>query len=974
MSEDPKKATKNRPRYRKKTAGSDGLLASPAPPLDDIDSMGSAPPPPPPTTRTPKNHSKPHHPKGPKNGNKIDDSSIMREQFQDATVLDAGDIMQIRRNREQQLNRQREHHREQQNHRKQVEEEKRKRELREKQRELMVKRVEEETVNKLVRAEVMFTLLQEHKDKTKPPSHHHDHPDETYPFGFNPSGVAQDVLVTSIKKWEEHLKRLLGGHRVADHERGIACLRAACRDAYCELLLHHASDVTLKMDFNERLWMNWYKEIDPVQSKLRAASSNLSHKSSLTAGVSDHARLRDAVTALLATATAFYNKLFHGLTAAPQSSSTTTHSIHMTLVALGDLARYSQNTLPTKSRSWRPAEAHYTLALQHNPSNGKVYNQLALLALHEHRVLDATYLYCRSLACATPFCARENLLTTLGSAKPPPPTSRSAAASSLQDVCSAHLLQCLSRLFLGIDIARLDVDVAAAVDSWRAVVRSSSSSSASHRAFFLQAVVLALFSVHNCQVPIGGNSALHVDLHFHTEYPRWHDHDTVVWALRFAFALVTGILRDATFSDAALLVVTPPLTLFLDWLRVHSWYFLSWHDPVVADFRAALAEFLPRVADRHIVDDDLDVWDASHPPLWEDSQVRGFLPLAKVTRCSAKTSDATTDHDVAPRVARIFGFVAFAADHGFMPRFVAGPNPTHVAAISSTLVVADSLCPQCSNSIAGDATMCEFCGYDVGVDDDDDDETSLKGPTAPPTAESSGDAPLARRGMLSGVNWNTPKPTSAVAPRGTNKLSRPSTRARHAPFRQHVPVDFHTAHDPDWKCLVVVDAANVAMRHGLNAKFSCRGIRLVFDYYLARGHKVIAFLPDYLLKYESVGGQKRMASLGFDVSPTKLPDDVTLLQAMVLEGLVIATPPQDYDDSYCIQYAGTHDGCLVTNDLFRDHLENIKGGKQKGAMREWLKNHRISFTWVGDEFFPNPDFRFPPKQSDDELLDAPGSG
>ncbi len=165
----------------------------------------------------------------------------------------------------------------------------------------------------------------------------------------------------------------------------------------------------------------------------------------------------------------------------------------------------------------------------------------------------------------------------------------------------------------------------------------------------------------------------------------------------------------------------------------------------------------------------------------------------------------------------------------------------------------------------------------------------------------------------------------------------------------------------DVKCLVVVDAANVAMRHGLNKKFSCKGIRLVFDYYVARGHKVIAFLPDYLLRYDTVGAQKRMAGIGFDVSPTKLPDDVSLLQEMVDEGLLIATPPQDYDDAYCIQYAGTHDGCVVTNDLFRDHCDNMAGSNaQKAAMRQWLRAHRISFTWVGDEFFPNPEFRFPP--------------
>ena len=33
---------------------------------------------------------------------------------------------------------------------------------------------------------------------------------------------------------------------------------------------------------------------------------------------------------------------------------------------------------------------------------------------------------------------------------------------------------------------------------------------------------------------------------------------------------------------------------------------------------------------------------------------------------------------------------------------------------------------------------------------------------------------------------------------------------------------------------------------------------------------------------------------------------------------------QDYDDSYCIQYAKNYDTFIVTNDLFRDYIDSIK--------------------------------------------------
>ena len=43
--------------------------------------------------------------------------------------------------------------------------------------------------------------------------------------------------------------------------------------------------------------------------------------------------------------------------------------------------------------------------------------------------------------------------------------------------------------------------------------------------------------------------------------------------------------------------------------------------------------------------------------------------------------------------------------------------------------------------------------------------------------------------------------------------------------------------------LIVVDAPNVAMKHGMNEKFSCKGIKLVMDFFHTAGHKVVAFMP-----------------------------------------------------------------------------------------------------------------------------------
>eukprot|EP00298_Acanthocystis_sp_HF-20_P014445 c20773_g1_i1.p1 GENE.c20773_g1_i1~~c20773_g1_i1.p1 ORF type:complete len:120 (-),score=36.02 c20773_g1_i1:78-437(-) len=49
--------------------------------------------------------------------------------------------------------------------------------------------------------------------------------------------------------------------------------------------------------------------------------------------------------------------------------------------------------------------------------------------------------------------------------------------------------------------------------------------------------------------------------------------------------------------------------------------------------------------------------------------------------------------------------------------------------------------------------------------------------------------------------------------------------------------------------LVVIDAANMAMKHGKNKKFSSLGVQLCVDYFLERGFHVVAFLPEFYLDH-----------------------------------------------------------------------------------------------------------------------------
>lgn len=162
---------------------------------------------------------------------------------------------------------------------------------------------------------------------------------------------------------------------------------------------------------------------------------------------------------------------------------------------------------------------------------------------------------------------------------------------------------------------------------------------------------------------------------------------------------------------------------------------------------------------------------------------------------------------------------------------------------------------------------------------------------------------------------------------------------------------------PKKRTLIVIDGSNVAHRHGsaTSKKFSSAGIQITLDYYLKRGFDAIAFVPEYVTSYKDVGDNRRLQKAGVKGNTaSKIPDDVQLLRDLSDQGLLITTPPQDYDDSYIIQYAMNHGGFIVSNDRYRDHKR-----KESSEVRRWLKSHLISFTFISDEFMPNPDFVFP---------------
>ncbi|XP_053643005.2 uncharacterized protein Smg6 [Cherax quadricarinatus] len=80
------------------------------------------------------------------------------------------------------------------------------------------------------------------------------------------------------------------------------------------------------------------------------------------------------------------------------------------LLSLGDLARYREQYSSTPNFSL--AKKWYHMALQVHPRNGRPFNQLAIIAVNQKRLLDVVYYYIRSLTASNPFMsARDSLVS-----------------------------------------------------------------------------------------------------------------------------------------------------------------------------------------------------------------------------------------------------------------------------------------------------------------------------------------------------------------------------------------------------------------------------------------------------------------------------------------------------------------------------------------------------------------------------------
>ncbi|EDW59657.1 probable ribonuclease ZC3H12B [Drosophila virilis] len=140
---------------------------------------------------------------------------------------------------------------------------------------------------------------------------------------------------------------------------------------------------------------------------------------------------------------------------------------------------------------------------------------------------------------------------------------------------------------------------------------------------------------------------------------------------------------------------------------------------------------------------------------------------------------------------------------------------------------------------------------------------------------------------------------------------------------------------------IVIDGSNVALSHGNNTIFSCRGIRICVEWFRQRGHShITAFVPNW---------RKELANNNIT--------EQELLYELEHERVLVFTPSRHldgkrvscYDDRFILKLAVETDGIVVSNDNYRDLL------LESNEFRKVVQERLLMYSFVDDIFMPPDD-------------------
>ncbi|XP_061892183.1 NEDD4-binding protein 1 isoform X1 [Entelurus aequoreus] len=134
---------------------------------------------------------------------------------------------------------------------------------------------------------------------------------------------------------------------------------------------------------------------------------------------------------------------------------------------------------------------------------------------------------------------------------------------------------------------------------------------------------------------------------------------------------------------------------------------------------------------------------------------------------------------------------------------------------------------------------------------------------------------------------------------------------------------------------IIIDGSNVAMAHGLNRFFSCRGIALAVETFWRRGHREITvFVPQWRQKRDQNTTEQHFLNQ---------LEDLRLL-SFTPSREVCGQRIASHDDRFLLHLAEKTEGIIVTNDNLRDFVNS------SDTWRRIIVERLLQFTFVENHF------------------------
>ncbi|XP_066289178.1 NEDD4-binding protein 1-like [Branchiostoma lanceolatum] len=197
--------------------------------------------------------------------------------------------------------------------------------------------------------------------------------------------------------------------------------------------------------------------------------------------------------------------------------------------------------------------------------------------------------------------------------------------------------------------------------------------------------------------------------------------------------------------------------------------------------------------------------------------------------------------------------------------------------------------------------------------------------------------PSASQSSAAGTG-NTPFKVGSPKKQGQDKMPVPNQEEKPQKMGEYV-LNLPDVPGNDHLRPVVIDGSNVAMSHGKkkNKTFSSRGIALCVEYFWARGHRdITVFVPNF---------RKGSATESYLLIELEEKGLLSFTPSRRIKGKTVAS----YDDRYIVRLAVENGGVIVSNDNYRDLLDESE------AWRDVIENRLLLYTFVGDRFMPPDD-------------------